>query len=401
MKNILIISAVFPPEPVVSASLSYDIANSLAEHNNVTVISPFPTRPKDFNFSKSEVINDKFKHVIANSFTCPESSIFGRMKESYSFGKFCAKYIKENYKEIDVIYQNSWPIFSQYFIYKAAKKYKIPLLTHVMDIYPESLIEKLSFAKSFLFKMLMPIDKKILKYSKKIICISENMKGHLAKTRQISKDKLVIINNWQNEDVFISFRERTSDVPKNSAPFTFMYLGNNGPVAGVELLIESFVKANLEDSRLIIAGSGSKTNTCKELVKRLNVKNIEFMPVPSGKVPEIQFLADVMLLPVKKNAAYSSIPSKLPAYMFSAKPIIGSLDLDSDTANAILDADAGWVVEPENSEQLINIMKDVSLYNSSKLKNKGINALNYSLKHFSKKENLNKLTQLILISVKN
>ncbi|GEN76162.1 glycosyltransferase family 4 protein [Chryseobacterium hagamense] len=401
MKNILIISAVFPPEPVVSASLSYDIANNLADYNNVTVISPFPTRPKDFNFSESNTSNEKFKHIVANSFTCPDSDIIGRMKESYSFGQFCAGYVTNNYKKIDVIYQNSWPIFSQYLIYKAAKKYKLPLLTHVMDIYPESLVEKLPFAKSFLVKMLMPIDRKVLSYSDKIICISENMKIHLAKTRQIIKDKLVIINNWQDEEQFINFRNQVSDVVRTKLPFTFMYLGNNGPVAGVEFLIQSFVKAGIENSKLIIAGSGSRTDACKELVKQLNAQNIDFIPVPSGKVPEIQYLADIMLLPVKKNAAYSSIPSKLPAYMLSEKPIIGSLDLDSDTANAILEADAGWVVEPENSEQLINVMQKVSQYDINILKSKGRNALNYSLKHFSKKENLKKITQLIVNSEEN
>lgn len=398
MKNILIITAVFPPEPVVSASLSFDIANDLSESNNVTVISPSPTRPKDFNFSGSKSHDNKFKHIVADSFTCPDSVFFGRMKESYSFGKFCSEFIKKNHKNIDVIYQNSWPIFSQYFIYKSARMYKIPLVTHIMDIYPESFIEKMPFAKSLLFKILLPFDKKVLDYSRKIICISKNMKSHIESTREINEDKLIIVNNWQDENVFISFNNTEHKMQKENLLFTFMYLGNNGPVAGVEFLIESFVKADIDNSKLIIAGSGSRTNACRELVKKLNAKNVDFMSVPSGKVPEIQSLADIMLLPVKKNAAYSSIPSKLPAYMFSAKPIIGSLDWDSDTANAIVNANAGWVVEPENSEQLINIMREVSQYDINELKDKGVNALHYSLKHFSKKENLKKITKTILSS---
>lgn len=52
MSNILIISAVFSPEPVVSAKLSEDIANELGLSNEVTVIAPKPTRPLGFKFNK-------------------------------------------------------------------------------------------------------------------------------------------------------------------------------------------------------------------------------------------------------------------------------------------------------------------------------------------------------------
>ena len=175
-----------------------------------------------------------------------------------------------------------------------------------------------------------------------------------------------------------------------------MYLGNNGPVAGVEFLIESFFKANIFNSKLIIAGSGSKTNDCKKLTEKLGLKNVDFLAVPEGKVPEIQDLADVMLLPVKKGGAYSSIPSKLPAYMFSKKAIIGSLDIDSDTAKAIIDADAGIVVEPENQEQLINAMREMVEASNEKIKEKGENAFNYAMKNFSKTEGVGKMINIIL-----
>lgn len=50
--SVLIISAVFPPEPIVSAKLSEDIANGLVEHDiKVIVLHPRPTRPYGFEFN--------------------------------------------------------------------------------------------------------------------------------------------------------------------------------------------------------------------------------------------------------------------------------------------------------------------------------------------------------------
>jgi len=175
-----------------------------------------------------------------------------------------------------------------------------------------------------------------------------------------------------------------------------MYLGNIGPVAGIELLIESFFKANLKDCKLIIAGSGSKRIDLEKLVSSKKIERVYFVDVPNGMVPEIQGSADVMLLPMKKGAASSSIPSKLPAYMFSKKPIIASVDMDSDSARVINEAKAGWVIEPENIDMLIDVMREAFLTKKSELEIKGENGFNFAMKNLSKKNNLKQLVKVIL-----
>lgn len=394
---ILIVSAVFPPEPVVSAILSYDLAETLANENcAVTVLCPLPTRPKGFSFEKSTDDVRKFKIIRLCSYTCSASNIIGRMLESYSFGKHCALFIKANSSKFDCIYINSWPLLSQYFIVRTAKKLNIASVIHVQDIYPESLLNKVSIGKSLLYKLLLPIDKYILKNSTSIIAISENMKNTLVNTRFIHPEKVTVVANWQNENDFISFRNSKSIMnERHTGSFTFMYLGNNGPLAGVEFLIYSFVKANIPNSKLVIAGSGSNTKTCIELANSLNAKNIEFIQVPVGKVPMVQDKADVLLLPVMKNGAMSSIPSKLPAYMFSAKPIIGSLDMESDTARAINDSDCGIVVEPENEDELIDAMRRASQWGIVLREKKGNAGFSYAISNFSRKSNLEKVVSII------
>lgn len=393
-KNILILSALFPPEPVVSAKLSFDIANALSESNSVTVISPRPTRPLGFIFT-DKLPDFKFNHIQANTFTCPFSSILGRFKESFCFGKYCYNYILENHKSIGLIYVNTWPLVGQYFAVKAARRYNIPLILHVQDIYPESLVNKFPVLGPLLNFLFLPMDKYSLRNSTAIIAISENMKTHLSVTRNIDKEKIAVIQNWQDETAFISFKATSNAQKHNPKPFTFMYLGNIGPVAGIDLLIDSFAEANLQNCRLVIVGSGSVKESLQKKATNRNLKSIEFWPVPDGKVPEIQNQADVLLLPLKKGAACSSIPSKLPAYMFSEKPIIACVDCNCDTANAIKKADCGWVLFPEDQDNLIRIMRSAACLSRSELQQKGKNGFEYALEHFSKPNNLGKLIQII------
>lgn len=393
MKNILIISAVFSPEPVVSAKLSEDLAIHLSQSNKVTVISPKPTRPCGFLFSKKEV-NNLFSLINLDSYTCPKSNLFGRLRESYSFGKACEKYIKTNHNKIDLIYMNTWPILAQYITVKSANKFNIPISIHVQDIYPESLSTKMPKLGAFLNWIFIPFDKLILEKSTTVIAISKKMKKYLANSRDISLNKIKVVKNWQNEDAFINYESIKK--PLKNKLFTFMYMGNIGPVAGVDLLIKSFSKANLENSRLIIAGSGSKRIELEKLVSSRKIERVSFIDVPEGMVPEIQGSSDVMLLPIKKGAASSSIPSKLPAYMFSKKPIIASVDIDSDSARLIKESKAGWIVEPENIDMLTDTMREAYLTDKSELEIKGQNGFNFALDNLSKKNNLDQITDVVL-----
>ena len=95
MKNFLIISSVFHPEPLTSAVMNYDLAVELAKKHNVTVLRPKPSRPigKDYQYDDTSY---PFKCITLDSYTHPQSELIGRFKESISFGQVCKKYTECN-----------------------------------------------------------------------------------------------------------------------------------------------------------------------------------------------------------------------------------------------------------------------------------------------------------------
>jgi len=392
-KKIVIVSAVFPPEPVVSANLSYDIANSLSERNDVIVLSPKPSRPYGKNYNLIEEGRNKFEHILLNNFTCPQSKLFGRFKESWSIGKYSAEFVKRNRDSIDVIYANTWPLFGQYFLVKVAKKYKIPILIHIQDIYPESYVKKVPpLLGLIIYHLLLPIDKYVLRNSTKIIGISSNMISYLAKNRKISEEKFHMIRNWQNDEMFLT---NNIHIDKAEKPFTFIYLGSISPSAGVDLLIMAFDKAKIPRSRLSIIGSGSQKNYCVDLTKKIGNECIEFSETSPEEVPFCQAQADVLLLPLRKGISKTASPSKMTAYFFSGKPIIACVERDSDVAECITKARCGYVVEPESIDDLANCMKQLSTISKDKRQSMGIGAVDFAKSNLSKAANLQKLVTIL------
>lgn len=406
-KHIIIVNCVFHPEPVVSAKMGYDLALYLSEIGHVVdVICPIPTRPANFDYSSFkpnsiEVVNSKMKIHRLGSYTHPKSSIVGRFRESTSFGWYSGKYIKNNFANADIIYANTWPLMGQFLLSRFCKSIKIPLIFHIQDVYPESVLKKMnSLLSKILSVPLFLIEKSSIKAAVKVILISDRMANHYLKTRDLDKKKTEIVFNWQNSQLFTEFKITEDDYTLfssiNKSKFIFMYMGNIGPVAGVDFLIDSFHNANLKDALLVIAGDGSKKAECIGKVESLGVNNIIFISVPDGKVPAVHSFADVLLLPVRKGDAYYSVPSKLISYLFSGKPILASLDLDSDTSEYIKESGAGWVVEPENKDVLSLKMKEIIATDSEVLKKMGENGVLYGLKQFSMLEGVKKLSNIII-----
>jgi glycosyltransferase involved in cell wall biosynthesis len=391
---ILLISSVFPPEPVVSASIAYDLAVNLSIKTEVRVLSPKPSRPFGFSFDTNNIKKHPFTLITLNSFIYPKSRLFGRLYESYSFGKHAAKYIRKNHADITCIYLNVWPLLSQYFILKESKKYRIPSITHIQDIYPESLSGKLSLFTKIVISMLIPLDRWILKNSTKIITISNKIKEIIVQTRNINSNKINLIPNWQNEERFNSCFISPSEMIRNE-PFTFMFLGNLNVTAAVDNIILAFQLCQIDNARLIIAGEGSEKNNLVILSKKTKDKNILFWDAPLEDVASIQNKADVLILSLKKQAAKYSLPSKLIAYMFSKKPIIACVEKESDTATVINLAKCGWIVPPEDISALSETMKTSVMNSYDSLQELGTNGFSYAIENFSKKINLPKLINII------
>lgn len=399
-KNILIVTAVFPPEPVVSSNLSNDIAIRLSEQGNkVKVLCPRPTRPSGFKFEHKKRISSLFQIIEVNSYTCPKSLFLGRFLESISFGIKSAKFIRSNSKNIEVIYANTWPLFGQLFAVKAAKKSNIPIYMHVQDLYPESLINKLpNPIRRINYKLLLPIDNYVLRNSKKVITISESMKKHLAKTRKIQSNKISVIYNWQDEMRFnIDKKYESIQLNKKNVNnfFTFMFLGNLSPSASLPYLIECYGKAKLKNSRLIIAGSGSEKNKLLKLSILYPKSKIIFCDAPFEKAPELQKNADILILSLIPGSSKYALPSKIPSYMFSSKPILSIVDEDGEAASIIDRAKCGWTVSTSDKNELIEKFKTLVKITTLELDTMGQNGFNYGLKHFSKENNLKQFTTLI------
>jgi colanic acid biosynthesis glycosyl transferase WcaI len=405
--NIFIVSAVFPPEPIVSAQTSHTMAAALREIGyQVTVITSFPNRPAGklydgYTRSLYSVENnpDGFRLVRCFSFFSRESSMFSRWFENISFGltsslalTFCAR--------PDVVYSNTWPIFANGLTCLACRIRNIPLVLSVQDMYPDSLtIQGRLEPGQWLYKILFTIDKWIAKQADELIVLSENFARGYTQLRRIDPAKVHIIPDWvdQNSVVLLNKTNFRKEAGISAEAFVIIYGGNIGKAAGVEIIIEAMGRLNAkQEIVLVIAGSGSQLPACQKLAAEItNVRILFHNPWASDETSKVLAAADILILPTQGTQSLVSVPSKLLSYLLAAKPVLATVLPESDTAQVIENAGCGWIVPPDNVDLLAKKVEDVAGLPFQELEEMGLAGREYALNNFTSETLLPKVIQII------
>lgn len=388
--KILIITAVFPPEPVVSATISYDLAAALAEDHTVTVICPPPTRPLGYDLKQSGLPPMNFTRVVLHSYTCPEAKLSGRLWESLSFGKHCADYIRQNRQNIDLVYFNAWPLFSQFYIARTAKKLNIPYVVHIQDIYPETILRKNAWLTRVPFNLLVKMDRYVLSHARSIVTISTQMRNYLQSTRQINSG-IDVVYNWQNQDNAMESKAQN----RQESKFVFMFLGSISPTAGIDVLIRGFCAANLAGAKLVLAGAGSDKQRLMDIAAAHPGHEIIFMEARKEAVAELQRSADVLLISLKQGNGQYAVPSKLSSYLFSAKPVLACVDPGSPVAEIVSEANCGWVCNVNDPATITAAFQRASSTSELQRQQMGRNGKTYAEANLSRQANLSHLKKIV------
>jgi glycosyltransferase involved in cell wall biosynthesis len=393
--------------------MSQELATHLKQTGaTVMVLCPQPSRPLSMDYRQylcsRPLITVENGITVARlpSFRSPESKLLNRTIESLSFGYHVCRFMKEAQFAPEAVYINAWPFLAQAMITRYACKRNISVILQIMDVYPEALMAKSPLLiRKVIAAPLTYFDAWIAKKAKAVVVISENMRNVYNQSRGLADDRMLTLYSWQDEKLFENLPSRAIACRRYKIPeqaFTYLFLGNIGPVAGVDYLIRCFADARPSGTQLLIVGDGSERNKCIELARNLGSPNILFISDASVEnVPLLQSMADVCLLPLKHGVGMSSVPSKLSAYMLSAKPILASVDLDSDTAKIIRDAQCGWVGNAEDKIWMVDMLKKIAAMPQNDLELIGGRGREYGILHFSKKDGVKKLADLILANCRD
>lgn len=394
--HVLIVTAVYPPEPVVSALTSAQLADGLRSlGHGVTVVTGFPNRPSGLLFSgfvrrwvQRETSGTGIGIVRCFATFAPESNLASRLIENLSFGVSSALQVL-TIRKPDVIYANTWPLFATGILALVARLRSIPLVISVQDVYPEAMVVQQRIpGDGLVARVLRWLDGMIARASAHVIVISARFAQIYRDQRRVRAGQLTVVPNW------IDRSQIDCEVPREGyrrqhglaeSDFVLVYGGNIGVAAGVETVITAMrALDDRPDVRLLIAGAGSRLAACRQLAATLAAQQVIFhSPWDSAETSTVLRTADLLVLPTQHQQSLASVPSKLLTYMLSARPVLAVAVPDSDLARLVEETGCGWVVEPNRPDLLAAQIRAIMQLSPAEREQRGVEGRAQVLRYFS------------------
>jgi glycosyltransferase involved in cell wall biosynthesis len=233
----------------------------------------------------------------------------------------------------------------------------LPYVYHIADMWPESVVESGMLGRRgtrIVEHALSGWCKFAYRHATTVTVLSPGFKRLLLE-RGVPADKIEIVYNWTEEDVF-------RPVPRDPVlaaklglenGFNVIYAGNFGSFQGLESVIRAAVRLKQHpEIRIVFAGTGQKENELKQLAAGCGATNVRFIPPrPFREMAAINALADVLLVHLKDLPFFAStIPSKTQVALCSARPVL--MAVRGDAAEVIRNAKAGLACEPGNESAI-------------------------------------------------
>ncbi len=261
---------------------------------------------------------------------------------------------------------------------------------NVQDLFPQNAIDLKVLTNKYLIKIFRCLEKFIYKKSRFITVHSQGNREYILNIG-IAPEKVVVIPNWVDIDKYV-LKKSGNVLPKelrSERLFIVLFAGIMGYAQDMDIIVKAaqYLK-NHSDIVFLLVGDGSEKAKTAAMKNDLGLDNLILLPfIPLEDYPALVVRCDVGLVTLKKSMRTPVVPSKILGYMAAGKPIIASLNKESEARWIINEARAGLVNKIETPLNLAEAV--LKLYHDPMLKKRlGENGKNYVSGHFHREKSL-------------
>ncbi|WP_026394786.1 glycosyltransferase family 4 protein [Acetobacterium malicum] len=255
-----------------------------------------------------------------------------------------------------------------------AKKFKVPCICEVRDLWPESIVAYGGLKRtSFIAKALYRGEKWIYERADKLIFTMEGGSDYIIEQgwnkeqgSSIDLQKVYHINNGVDLDAFkenekvYKFEDQDLD---NEKTFKVIYTGSIRLVNNVKTIVNAAQVVKNESPNAIIFliyGDGSDRKNLEDFCKENNINNVVFKGyVNKNRIPYVLSKSNLNIIHFEDNQIkkYGASLNKMFEYFASGKPTVSDCEFGYDLIKRY---NCGMVVDHADPEQLAKTIIEFS-----------------------------------------
>jgi colanic acid biosynthesis glycosyl transferase WcaI len=363
--HILFMAQCYAPEDVSAAVLITELAVDLAKlGHRVTVVTGAPNYPRGRVFKgyhnrlcEFEKL-DGVRVIRTWSYITPSKKFWPRLLHygTYSATAFYGGLFAGR---PDVIVSYSPPLPLGLSACLLSQIFRCPWVLQLEDLYPDAAIAAGVMTNKRAINFFLEMENFLYRKARRISVISKNFRQILI-AKGIPHSKIEVIPVWADPNEVQPMQKQNTFRHEHGLDkkFVVMYAGNIGLTSCLEdVLHAADILREKKDIQFVIVGEGLKKEALETEAQARQLKNVLFLPFqPRSIFPEMLAAADLGLVTLNTDAAFSSLPSKIFNVMASARPILAVTPPGSEIMQIVEEADCGWNVPPRSPEKLPEVI---------------------------------------------
>jgi colanic acid biosynthesis glycosyl transferase WcaI len=403
--KILFMAQCYAPENVSAAILITELATDLRRRGHqVTVVTGAPNYPQGhifegyYNSFYAVETLDHVRVVRTWSYISPSKKFWPRI---FHYGTYSATAFYGGLfsGRPDVIVSFSPPLPLGLSAWLLSQIFHVPWVLQLEDLYPDAAIAAGVMKNKRVINFFLGMEKFLYQNSEHISVISKNFKQTLIE-KGISNSKIEVIPVWADPDEVLPMQKHNAFRCKYGlgGKFVVMYAGNIGVTSCLEdVLRAAEILCEKNDIQFVIIGEGVKKESLQAEVHARKLTNVSFLPFQPREIfPEMLAAADLNLVTLNENAAFSSLPSKIFNVMASARPVLAITPPGSEIKQIVEEADCGWNVPPQSPEKLAEVILQLKS-RESRLVQMGKNGRACLEKNYSRKYCVDAYEKMLIV----
>lgn len=402
--KILFLTQYCPPEVGAPQNRIFEFAKQLKKFGHeITILTAMPNYPRGEIFEEykgkkivKETI-DGIDIVRTGIYATKSKDFVKRLRNYLSFTWSSVFSGAKHIEKQDVIITESPPLFLGWSGYILSKMKKAKFVFNVSDLWPESAVKLDVLHNKAMIKASTWLEEFCYRKAAAVTGQTKGIVDNIV-SRGFDKNKVHIITNGVDTEFFK--KENRSEEFRESIgiknKFAVVYAGIHGIAQGLEVLVDAAEIIKEEKKiQIVFIGEGPEKPMLMNKVKEKKLENVTFLPMQDKKdMPKIIASMDATVVPLKKLDIFKgALPSKMFENLASEIPIV--LAVEGEAENLINDAQAGIVVEPENSKEIAKAI--LKLHKNKELREiLGKNGRNYVMNNFSREAIARKLENILL-----
>jgi glycosyltransferase involved in cell wall biosynthesis len=348
--HILLLNEYYPPDTSATAKMAVQVAETLAERHQVTVLAGRPSYDPDEFYPYSFLRRDTHNKVVVErvgSTAYPRKEMRKRVSNYLSYLALAVP--RALAVRADIVLAMTDPPVAGIAGAFVAEMTRRPFVYNIRDLYPDMAIGGDIVKQNPWVERWEKLHRRALRKATRVIVLGEDMRDRIL-SKGVSPERVVVVRDGATFP-------RSVPQPDDSVveeircgfPFVAVHAGNLGFYGSWTTLLKAAEILRNENAAFVFIGDGANRSALQAHASAL--PNVRFLPFrPASEVPQVMAAGDVHIVTVRRGLEGVVVPSKLYSILAAGRPILAVASSRSDVARIVSESACGLVADPDDPE---------------------------------------------------